>query len=613
MMVALLGLLLLGPTVPQRAEIPSPGPSQGILVPAVTLAPGPEPVPALPGPRVARSLPPVVVRGSGFGHGVGLSQYGAQAQALSGRDYHEILNHYYPGTAWARASHEADIAVNLFSAPGLATSRVLLQTSSRAGRAPYRNVAVHPGGGGRVVEIPFGSTWSVNWERGDFVVRDGAGVEQTRGRGPARVTFAYTDHEPTLLRLPQLDRSYQWGWLRITARDGQLRPVLVVGLERYLRGLAEMPAEWHADALKAQAVAARTFALRRTAGGLDPACDCHLGTGQQDQVYAGWGQESRGLRWVRAVNATAGEVLLAEGSLAFTPYSSSHGGRSERSADSWAFESSFDHLPAVEDPWSTDPRVENPYAHWEVALPNAEFARVLELREVHAVRVLRRTPGGSPASLEIDGVDRQGQQVTGQWDGPSTGVAAADLKFAFRAELPSQQISSIGFEPFVDDDGLAAERDIVAVNDAGVMGACERVSRRFCPDGPVTRGELATYLARGLGMVPGRQGVGPSTGLATQPASGTPAPFDDIAGTVHEAAITGLAARGAVIGCDAERFCPGEPLSVADAAAMFVRARTLSGIELERVVPGCDRHGNCPARPFTRQDAATALANLFGI
>jgi hypothetical protein len=614
--VALLGLLLIGPTLPPALSEASKPASLAEFAPQVRLAVGPEPAPGVPVTRPRRPPPPVVVRGSGFGHGVGLSQYGAQAQALAGRNYRHVLAHYYPGTALGRMTRNADIAVHLFSGRGPEPARLVLQTAGHDPRPPFRNVAVQTAPGASPVEIPHGAAWTLSTEGGEIIVRDGAGVVRARGRGPARITFAFTEHRPTLLRLPQLDRSYQWGWLRVSAHNGRLRPVLVVSVEHYLRGLAEMPPDWHAEALKAQVVAARTFALRLASRGLDPSCDCHLGTSQQDQVYAGWTPETgpHGGRWIRAVAATAGEILSAGDALAFTPYSSSHGGRTEASADSWAFQTSLPYLSSIEDAWSVDPAVRNPYARWEVGLPNAAVAEALGLREVRAIRVLRRTPGGSPAELEVTGVDRTGAPTVRGWDGPLTGVAAADLKLRFRAELPSQQFTSIGFGPFADDDGLPGEGAIVAVHEAGVMGGCERISRRFCPHGPVTRGEFANYLARGLGLSPTRRGAtGAAAQLASQPASGTETPFIDVAGSVHEAAITALASRGAALGCAPDRFCPGEPLTVLDTAAMLARARTLSGIELERLLPVCDRTGRCPAQPLTREDAAVALARLFGL
>ena len=116
------------------------------------------------------------------------------------------------------------------------------------------------------------------------------------------------------------------------------RLTIELPLEKYLRGMGEMPSSWPAAALRTQAVAARTFAtykIRRY--GLRSDCDCHLLDGAGDQVYVGWNKEigPDGDRWVAAVNGTAGEVVTYQGSVIQAFYAASDGGYSEDVEDVW--------------------------------------------------------------------------------------------------------------------------------------------------------------------------------------------------------------------------------------------------------------------------------------
>lgn len=86
----------------------------------------------------------------------------------------------------------------------------------------------------------------------------------------------------------------------------------------YLKGIAEMPTSWNINAQKAQAIAARTYAVRYTNGGTKPIC-----TTESCQVYR---PGDRGAEWSKAVEETRGWVLVQDGAPASTQYASTHGG-----------------------------------------------------------------------------------------------------------------------------------------------------------------------------------------------------------------------------------------------------------------------------------------------
>jgi SpoIID/LytB domain protein len=455
-LVPLLAVTLLGPGFAGTDQQPAPAPHALDPVPdaAVPTDALPTPPPsAAPSaaPTKKPSTPDIVIEGSGWGHGVGLSQYGARAMALAGNSYAQILGYYFTGIRLGTLRRAPDaVRVNLFLDRAVDASRVLLQSTGRDGRAPTQPISVRLGAT-RAVTVPFGQTWELRAEGPGFVLRDGAGAVRARGGQPARVEFQHLAGHPSLLRLPQVGGTYQWGVLEVTHQNGPLQPVLVLGLEPYLRGIAEVPSDWPIEALKAQALSARTYAVRQVARGAQPGCACHLGATPLHQAYAGWAKEAGkdGHRWVTAVRTTTGQVVTYNGQLAWTYYSSSHGGHSENSEESWAFPNPVPYLRAVADPWSTSPAAQNPRAAWQARISNRAFARALGLglAEVHAVHIVSRTAGGTPRELEISGVDRNGAVRVMRWKGTKRGIAGADLKLLFRAELPSQQIRAITLTP----------------------------------------------------------------------------------------------------------------------------------------------------------------------
>lgn len=454
-LVPLLAVTLLGPGFggidPPPAPVPrTMDPVPDAAVPTATL-PAPLPPVGPSAPPAKPATPDILIEGSGWGHGVGLSQYGARAMALAGNSYAQILGHYFKGIRLGTLRRAPDaIRVNLFLDRTVDHSRVQLQSLGREGRAPTQPVSVRLGAT-RAVTIPFGQTWELRAEGPGFVLHDAAGAVRARGGQPARVEFQHLKGHPSILRLPQVGGSYQWGVLEVVHQNGPLQPVLVLGLEAYLRGIAEVPSAWPLEALKAQALSARTYAVRQVARGAQPGCACHLGATPLHQAYAGWAKEAGqdGHRWVTAVKSTAGQVVTYDGQLAWTYFSSSHGGHSENSEDSWAYPNAIPYLRAVPDPWSVAPAAENPRARWQVRIPNRVFARALGvgLTEVHAIRILSRTAGGTPRELEVTGIDRRGVEQVKLWRGAKRGIAGADLKLLFRAELPGQQIRAISLAP----------------------------------------------------------------------------------------------------------------------------------------------------------------------
>jgi stage II sporulation protein D len=285
----------------------------------------------LSGPSATHAAPPpsatFFVSGHGWGHGVGLAQYGAYGYALHGWSAEDIVAHYYPGT---------DL-----------------------GQAPVKRV--------RVLLVP-GSKRVVVSSRSPFAVRDAAGKvhklaagKQELGPGlkvqlaaAAKALQGPLVFSPGSAPLVLGDRAYR-GTFRVTGGKA-VRVVNTVGLEPYLWGVvpSEMPDTWPAEALKSQAIVARTYALTHMQGGGD--FDVYPDT--RSQVYGGIPAESAPAR--EAVTGTAGEVVLYKGALAQTFFFSSSGGRTANVQDVWSGSKATPYLVSVPDPYDTL----SPYHDW---------------------------------------------------------------------------------------------------------------------------------------------------------------------------------------------------------------------------------------------------------
>jgi stage II sporulation protein D len=278
-------------------------------------------------------------QGRGWGHGVGMSQYGARGQALAGRDAGQILRHYYQGTRLAAAPTRA-VRVLLsdgrrraaFSSgrPWVALGRA---TDGRA-RVRLRAGAVHTlraGADGRLVLV-----------RGARRVALFAGAVRLApaGRGGS-VAWGGTRPDP--------ERRYR-GQLRAVPSRGGFDLLNVVGLEDYLRGVVprEMPADWGDDApaaLQVQAVAARSYATAT----LKPDERYDIFDDDRSQTYGGVASEDP--RSDRAVRSTRNTVLTYDGRVITTYFFSSSGGRTENVENVFRDSPPRPYLTGVPDPW----------------------------------------------------------------------------------------------------------------------------------------------------------------------------------------------------------------------------------------------------------------------
>jgi SpoIID/LytB domain protein len=328
--------------------------------------------------------------GSGWGHGIGMSQYGALGQAKEGRNYRDILAHYYQGTAVGSYPIPPEVRVGL------------LQNQSSvgfAGSGPAYTVAA-----GSSSWTAYGGWWRVTPIPGGMRVTDHSG--SSTDVPTALVVIDSYESSGAIITLAENGRRYGRGRIEIVkVSDDAAHVVVSLSYDKYLYGLGEMPSSWPAEALKAQAVAARTYALYKhlTAGDHRSGCDCTVFASTRDQAYVGWSKESDSYAyaWRGAVDATSGQVVLYGGAPILALYHSSSGGRTEANEDVWGG-SPLPYLRSVEDPWSQIP--ENPYVRWSASFTDSELAARLGMDSVESLDLSRRTAGGGLAWAVVGGV-----------------------------------------------------------------------------------------------------------------------------------------------------------------------------------------------------------------
>jgi stage II sporulation protein D len=286
-----------------------------------------------------------IVKGAGYGHGAGMSQYGAYGYAKHGFTYQAILAHYYTGTTVGPTAFR-DVHVLL---------RPYVPSVSFRGASAACGAGLSPG-----------KTYTAK--------RKGSGVV-LRGKKAliARCGGLLTATGPSTIDV--IGKGTYRGALEVrpAAIPGKLNAVNAVGLEDYVRGVVskESPASWPPEALKAQAVAARSYAIASPVrgNGFDQYDDT------RSQVYGGVAAEST--KTDQAVAATALQVVLYAGAPAKTFFFSTSGGHTENNENSsLGFgQPPIPYLRGVDDPYEAE--TGSRYEHWTRKFSISKMQRAL--------------------------------------------------------------------------------------------------------------------------------------------------------------------------------------------------------------------------------------------
>ncbi len=345
-----------------------------------------------------------VFTGGGFGHGGGMGQYGASGAADSGMSYTQILTHFYKGTTVAGRTMPSSIRV------GLEQDRDTISLNG-SGKFEFHidDSVVHTASSG--------GAWTVKPTSGGAYELAGPGGGRTVGSAGKLLEIRFAEFG-TILTVS--GRRYDKEWLEIRSyrtSEYVLRAVLhLKPFERYVYGISEVPSSWPMEALKAQAVAARTYALEKmTRMGVRAGCGCHMLDDTRDQVFAGYEKIAgpSGDRWKAAVDATAGQVVLYDGRPIQALYHSSTGGHSENNEYIWRG-TALPYLRGVGDPWDAG----SPNHTWTVRFERQELGRKLATSSATAVGdlhsiVLQSPFGVSGRVTPVRSDGRGGAYITG--------------------------------------------------------------------------------------------------------------------------------------------------------------------------------------------------------
>ena len=564
--------------------------------------------------------------GSGWGNGVGFSQYGARAMADAGDPASTILGHYYPGAGQRNlnllftGSHflkdEAPVWVGLLQNQTEVTFQIedgmadlCFDTTEQcvATVVPGERWKFGPDGNGNGNCGFFRQAGLGSWS-GGYVMFPPSGSCSASARPVL---------DPTTIWVPLKGRSYRSGTLRFrpSPTSSGIHLVLQLGIDDFVRGIQELPDFWPGSALEAQAIVSRTLAVKEV---LDHGpveefgesrlelCACHILDNNPNQVYGGYTAEQGHPFWQGRVGATTGQVMTWNNQVIAAKFTSSTGGRTESNENAGG--GPLPYLVSVDDTISLSSAADNPFSTWTTSSSRTELASLFGFSWIGNATVTSRHESGSAATVTLRGIV-EGESTTKTLEGNEVRSAAG---------LHSQYFDITVSPVFADvspDHPFASE--IVGLRDLGISTGC--TSTLFCPDVGVTRGEMAEFLVRALGL-----------GLDTEAD-----PFTDDDGSVFEEEIETLYANGITTGCTTTTFCPTGLVTREQMAAFVTRAFGLTAPsvstdpftdddgsafeeEIETlyangVTTGCTTTTFCPTGLVTREQMAAFLIRALAV
>lgn len=339
--------------------------------------------------------------GSGYGHGVGLSQIGAKGQALEGKSATDILKYYFPGADVVPVNDSQTIRVNIghqlnsvsfiqspngsfqISSDSLTTtaidtsSVVSFQISGKTINASAKGLS------GTINQLGTSGMWNLAW---------GSGAE-----------YVMEKFEGNTVKL-----NHGFISLRAVSVKGigyRIEVTNSINLhDEYLWGISEVPSSWPEAALESQIIASRTYALSRM-GVIRKDCDCNVFNTKYDQNFLGYLKEVEpkyGSIWKSAVTSTdvgldQGLAITFQGQPISVYFFSSSGGITQRAIDVWGTD--IPYLSSVPDPWSLDQKLNPKYFKWKRVVDQAKMAQAFGLPDIYKYVIGKRTATGSVLTI----------------------------------------------------------------------------------------------------------------------------------------------------------------------------------------------------------------------
>lgn len=378
-------------------------------------------------------------QGTGYGHGVGLSQIGARGKALNGETAQAILSYYYSGTQIQPLTDNQNIRVNI--------GHLLTQATLKSG-TQNSTLNLYVGDVGEdTTAIPVAT---LNWKSGLSFVQLGRNISVFLVTGKTSQLIGsnsswsvrwsgtrYLDGIASTVSLKINSKSvkYRYGQIQIKSVKAPLsghRMEITNSVrihDEYLYGISEVPSSWPTQALIAQGIASRSYALSKL-GIPKTACDCNVYNNISDQSFVGFSKEIEpiyGPLWRAAVQVsslsdTTGEVITVNGLPITAFFTSSSGGITETSTNAWGKERSF--TTSVADPFSQDPILNPRFFTWTRPISQGILARAFVLTDVVSLSIDARNPTGTVARITATSSDGKTATLRGE-------------TFRSRTQLPS--------------------------------------------------------------------------------------------------------------------------------------------------------------------------------
>ena len=374
-------------------------------------------------PAQAIEIPPTFeFSGSGYGHGVGMSQIGARSRAVSGESATAILNYYYKDVQVAPFVDTHTIRVNIAH---------MVKSISFTTHSPGARIDVFEGDiGNSTQSLPISSF--ATKKRATFTV---ATISKQKA-----LTLRWIGENPIItMTQGSVSTKYKYGYITIKVVKGALEVTNTLALrDEYLWGISEVPSSWPASMLEAQAIASRSFALSKL-GVVRSSCDCQVFSHISDQNFVGYSKESEprfGRLWKEAVTRTIIDtstslVVLSNGKPAQTYYFSSSGGATQTTLDAWGGATAY--TQSVPDTASVDVTLNPRFASWKASSTQELVAKAFLLPNVVSLEILSRNEAGAVTYISATSADGITKKIRGD-------------TFRSRAKLPSPWFSLVSVE-----------------------------------------------------------------------------------------------------------------------------------------------------------------------
>lgn len=345
-------------------------------------------------------------QGSGYGHGVGLSQMGARSMALAGQNSEQILKYFYKDIAIEPKDDSKILRVNIGH---------LLSSAKISSTLKGSQLQIIQGDMGSENVIPvFSLADSVTFSIIGSTVSPRLTIGKTAQVLTRSKTFTirwsgtrYLDGPDTIISVTHsgLTQKYRYGQIQVKAVKSptgyRIEMTNSVRLaDEYLWGVSEMPSFWPVAALEAQAIASRTYALSK-AGIYRSACDCDLYGEISDQTFLGYAKEIEkkyGVVWKEVVTRTTG-LTITQAGLPITAYFfSSSGGKTELAINAWGSTKAYTQI--VDDPGSLDLTLNPRFVTWNREVPQSIIATAFLLPDVVSLEILGVNESGTVAQIQ---------------------------------------------------------------------------------------------------------------------------------------------------------------------------------------------------------------------